>query len=135
MMKYIKLFLILVIGMTLQGCPGESEEAPDAYLTIKNTSNQIIYYPFEYNNAEVLPIVFPKAPFYQNINSNAEVKINVYFRSLKDDRKLWILIYKKTTIDSHTWKEIQDQGIYDKRYELTLEQLKSMNYELTYDGN
>ncbi|MFB9079292.1 hypothetical protein ACFFLS_01750 [Flavobacterium procerum] len=72
---------------------------------------------------------------YHKLNSGDKATISIYFDSLNGDYKLWILIYKKATFDTHTWEEIKEQGLYDKRYEFTLEQLKSMNYELIYDGN
>ncbi|WP_264538118.1 hypothetical protein [Flavobacterium sp. N1736] len=135
-MKYFKLFLFVVLGFIFQGCPGETgDESPDTYLTIKNTSDQLIYYPFSHNNVEVLPAFFSNFPSYRQINSNDKAKIDIYLDSFKGDIKLWILIYKKSTIDSHTWEEIKEKGLYDKRYELTLDELKSMNYEITYDGN
>lgn len=72
----------------------------------------------------------PNTKIIQN-SSYKEAFRNVFFDGGK---KLWILVYKQSTLDAHTWQEIKDQGLYDKRYDLTLDQLKAMNYEIVYTG-
>ena len=59
----------------------------------------------------------------------------VYFTSLfNNNRKLNILIYKESTLNKYSWQEIQKKNIFDKRYVLTLDELKAMNYKVVYDG-
>lgn len=58
----------------------------------------------------------------------------MYHTSLfNNNRKLNILIYKESTLNQYSWQEIQEQNIFDKRYVLTLEELKAMNYTIVYE--
>ncbi|WP_428231881.1 hypothetical protein [Flavobacterium sp.] len=133
-MKYVKLLLCIVLSLCLQGCPGEPDEATDGSFTIKNTSNEIMYVYYVTSTSEILPNYFAVQPsLIINIaGSWNETFGDSYFEK---NKKLWVLIFKKSTVENHTWQEIKDQGIYDKRYELTFDKLKSMNYEIIYDGN
>ena len=46
-----------------------------------------------------------------------------------------ILIVKSSTYNKYTNEELADKGIYDKKYELSFEQLESLNLEIKYDGH
>ncbi len=133
-MKYFKLLPLIIGMMFLQGCPGESDEDPDGTFMISNSSGETIYTYFYNSSSEVLPDNFAVKP---GISITPSAYYETFFRydSFDKNRKLWILIFKKSTLDTHTWQEIQNQGLYDKRYALTLEQLKSLNYDIIYDGN
>lgn len=48
---------------------------------------------------------------------------------------LHVLVYKQSTLDRYTTDELIEQNIYDKRYDLTYDELKAMNFTITYTGD
>lgn len=46
-----------------------------------------------------------------------------------------ILIVKSSIYNKYTNEELADSDIYDKKYELSFEQLDSLNFEIKYDGH
>jgi hypothetical protein len=133
-MKTLKILLLSIICFSLQGCPGEGEEdVPDNFFNIQNNFNEDIYVYYEILDTELLPIRYPVVPSIKIIQTGKyrEAYKNVFFDGGK---KLWILVFKKSTLENNTWQAIKDQGLYDKRYDLTLEQLKALNYEIVYTG-
>ena len=46
-----------------------------------------------------------------------------------------ILIVKSSTYNKYTNEELAVSDIYDKKYELSFEQLDSLNFEIKYDGH
>lgn len=58
-----------------------------------------------------------------------------YQYHFEKNEKLYLFIYKQSTLDNHPWEEIQEQNIYDKLYVLTLNELNTMNWQVVYDGN
>jgi hypothetical protein len=133
-MKTLKILLLSIICFSLQGCPGEGEEdIPDNFFNIQNNFNEDIYVYYEILDSELLPNRYPVAPSVK-ITQSAKYKEAYKNNFFDGGKKLWILIYKKSTLDTKTWQEIKDQGLYDKRYDLTLDQLKALNYEIVYTG-
>lgn len=65
-----------------------------------------------------------------------DTSITPYHTALfNDNRKLNILIYKQSTLNKYSWQEIQEKNIFDKRYVLTLDDLKAINYTIVYNGD
>ena len=67
------------------------------------------------------------------INSQDTLESPYYTILFNNDRKLNILIYKESTLNKHSWQEIQEKNIFDKRYVLSLDDLKAMNYTVVYE--
>ena len=133
-MKTMRILLLSIICFSLQGCPGETfDEIPDGSFIIINNSNQVIFIDFKMSVNLILPTEFPQSPNI-SIESLKSFKENLDYYWFNENKKLDILVYKKSTLDTHTWQEIKNQGLYDKRYDLTLEQLKALNYEIVYTG-
>ena len=112
----------------------EKDKSPDNFFTLKNTFGENIYIYYDFFDSEIKPNRYAVSP---TIIIN---KDNFYIESFRNDffnnnKKLWILVFKKSTLDAHTWQEIKDQGLYDKRYSFTLEELKAINFQIIYDGN
>jgi len=128
-MKYFKFLLLFITMGILQGCPGEDDGLVLINgLTLKNISGETVS---EVNSSN---LYFNQLIELKN-NSNYQ-RCKYYTQQFKTgDEKIWILIYKQSTIDNHSWKEIQEQNLYDKRYSFTLDELNAMNWEVVYDGN
>jgi hypothetical protein len=133
-MKTLKILLLSIICFSLQGCPGESDDKPDTTISIVNNFSEKIYVFTRNSPSEVTSSMSNEIPIL-NLAQNQKHIDNVFYSAFDSNSKLWILIYKQSTLENNTWQEIKDQGLYDKRYDLTLEQLKALNYEIVYDGN
>ncbi len=133
LMKPIKYLLSILIVLCFQGCPGRYSEEPDMQFTIKNKSNEDIYF---YANCEdsIINIKDLSKGYLIFLEKNNDYKIDFWIKLFQPNRKLNIFFLKKTILDAYSWQEIQEKNIFDRQYVLTLEELKSMNYEIIYDG-
>ncbi len=136
-MKYFKFLMLFILMGVLQGCPGEDDGLILINgLTLKNISGETIYY--DCYNVSASEVNSSNLYFYQLIelknNSNYQ-RCKYYIQQFKTgEEKIWILIYKKSTIENYSWEEIQEQNLYDKRYSFTLDELNAMNWQLVFDG-
>lgn len=131
-MKTLKILLLSIICFSLQGCPGEVyDETPDGSIKVKNNIAEDIFIEqgiTENNPVNYLIIEQPTITLKQFQETSYQ------FKNFTSNLKYRLFIYKKSTLDNNTWQVIKDQGLYDKRYDLTLEQLKALNYEIVYTG-
>lgn len=131
-MKTLKLFLSLPILMVfITACP--KQDNPDMSYFIVNKCHEKIYL-FQNNIDSVMTSKYSTHQPLEFINSQDTLKSPYYTILFNNNRKLNILIYKESTLNKYSWKEIQEQNIFDKRYVLTLEELKAMNYTIVYEG-
>ena len=134
-MKNLIIVSIVIISLFLQGCPGESfDEKPDGFIKLKNVSSGDIFIQQDTSEKNLSNFIFEEVPtIIVNINSESIYDFkNINFNS---NRKYRLFVFKKSTLETHTWQEIKDQGLYDKRYSFTLDELKAINYQIIYDGN
>lgn len=127
-MKAIRILIISILCFSLQGCPYPPEE-PTLEFEIINSSTTDIHVTESHNAGTVLvrqPEESDKIP----INGVKTEQTSYSF--FEQGRLLTIFIYKDSTLTNNSWQEIKDQGLYDKRYDLTFEELKAMNFEIIY---
>jgi hypothetical protein len=134
-MKIFKLFLIAIFSLSLAGCPTDSsEDNPENYIKVTTSSSEDIFIHITMNNEVVNADYFNEKPTKLiMVNQTFSNGLSDYF--FNDNKKLWILLYKKITIDNNTWTQIQDNNLFDKRYELTLGEVETFNYNIVYNGN
>lgn len=110
------------------------ERIQSVSLSFATTGGIYIYRGVSPNEIKSVDVKFS---YTDLIKSNQKEHYSYYESAFKVDynKKLWILIYKQSTIDNHSWEEIQEQNLYDKRYSFTLDELNAMNWELVYNGN
>lgn len=56
----------------------------------------------------------------------------MYLKNVKD-KKVRFYIVEKDSVDKYGWKYINDNTVYNKKYLLTLKDLKNMNWEIIYE--
>ena len=132
-MKTLKIMSILFIAFLIQDCedPGKKQ---DFNFELKNALNEDIFIHSEINSLVINSNFFPLKPNFFALTGQS-YKQGIFIKNFENGNKLWILIFKKSTLDTRTWQEIKDQGLYDKRYSFTLEELKAINFQIIYDGN
>ena len=54
--------------------------------------------------------------------------------TINNKKRLHVLIFKKTTLDSHSNQELIDKNLYDKKYDLTPDDVRNIDCHIIYDG-
>ncbi|MFB9079323.1 hypothetical protein ACFFLS_01595 [Flavobacterium procerum] len=126
--------LIFISALFFQGCPSETDETPDRTFFIVNNSTETISVFYIFSESELMPNRFDVKPTLQ-IMPEIEYEEFLKYDDFDKNRKLRILIYKQSTLENYTWNEIRKLGMYDMKYDFTLEEMKSINYKINYDGN
>ena len=54
---------------------------------------------------------------------------------LNKNYKYLIFIWKASTIERYSWQELSQNNIYDRKYVLSLRDIRDMNWQIVYDGN
>lgn len=62
-------------------------------------------------------------------------KIPIPDNDLEANDKYQVIIFKQSTLDKYSKEEIIKQNIFDKRYELSYNELKKVNFKMTYSGD
>jgi len=135
-MKYFKFLLLFITMGLLQACPTPDDEILAGKLLIKNSSNETLYYyeDFSINTLNTAHINYNRLK--AQILMVADVKeLNIYQYHFEKNERLYIFLFKESTINDQSWEEIKEQNLYDKRYSFTIDELNAMNWELVYDGN
>ena len=136
-MKTMKFILIVTIGLLFSGCPN-SDDGPDFFITLVNDSPENIYFEIRgFSEGEVIPENYlfelsPERDEYFLILSGEAKKID--FDNDTDTVIYSTFFYKVSTLEANDWETIKDNGLYDARFDLTLEELEAMNFEIVYDG-
>ena len=135
-MRYFKFLFLFVCTILLQACPTPNDEVLAGKLSLKNNSSEDFYYyeDFSINMLNSTDINFNRLEA-QRLTVNNVKEVNIYQYHFEKNQKLYLFIFKQSTIDNHSWEEIQEQNLYDKRYSFTLDELNAINWELVYDGN
>lgn len=59
---------------------------------------------------------------------------NRYMKSAKD-KKLHLYIIQKDSVDKYGWEGIHAKNVYNRKYNLDVDDLDSLNWTIEYDGN
>ena len=134
MKKIFKIILVFVGLFIFQNCSHHIDDKPlDIYLD--NTSNEDIRFIFYFVQFEQKEIPMHYTSFLlkkHKVNiSNGAIRTFDFKRNTYITIKIW----KQSTIKRFSWEEIQQNHICDKKYHLTLDDIRNMNYTIIYDGN
>ena len=124
-MKYFKFLTLFVIVAMLQGCPNTDDV--DSIIYIKNNSQNDIYFWERGKDPELL--------WKPNENFLIEKDSSTKLGYINNGSKLYIWLFDREVIDNTPWEEVVENEMYLIRYELTLDELNAMNWQLVYDGN
>jgi hypothetical protein len=132
-MKTVKISILLILSFLLQGCP-EPEPPIVNRFDFTNSSSEDIYI-YSRNSSDAVELS-PGSEQPSIVTQKGERwSFPLTELPFNEGSKLWILVFKQSTLDTHTWQEIRDKKLYDKRYSFNLEEMKAVNYQITYDGN
>ena len=129
-MRTIKTIFLSVVCLIFYGCPNTDDV--DSIIYIKNNSQNDIYFWERGNDPELL--WKPNETFLIHSQNTHLLKGN-YLEAHSDGSKFYIWLFDREVIDNTPWEEVVENKMYLIRYELTLDELNAMNWELVYDGN
>ena len=138
-MKGLKISLILFYCFILFACPDKADPI-DSTLIIVNNSNENIVYKIEFNllgDTSLQTFSFPLTT--ENIENriiltNEQDSISEGFINYLENSNEILMVYllSKDTIDQVPWERIRDDNLVLRRYDLTLEDLESLNWTIEY---
>lgn len=115
----------------------EEDDGTLIYTYVTNKSDEIIYVG-EIYNADSMQIesVFRQA--FNEIYPDSTLPIETYVR-FKDSpdnfESVQFFIFKKSTFDEHTYREIIENKLVDKWRIYSYDELKAMDFKLEYHGD
>lgn len=130
------IFFIIICCVGFQGCPidfpGMREEF-DIYYYLINKSNERIGV-FQDGSDTILTASYSVCEPRLLHDKNKRIKFPALKSDFEQGKRLNILVFKESTLSSHSWEQIVENNIYDKLYVLSLEELEAMDYTVVYDG-
>ncbi|MGM0635841.1 MAG: hypothetical protein ACQESK_07215 [Bacteroidota bacterium] len=122
----------------LQACPNLLDDSPDFYVTIINNSDENIYNHFRgYNNTEEVPdnTLYEWSPqIREDLLIETLDTISIGLDMGTSTVIYSFMIYNASTFEANDWDTIRDEGLYDARYDLTLEELEALDFTIEYTG-
>ena len=126
--QILKIFCGIIFLCLVTGC----DPTVCVRITIDNRSNEPICY-------EPVPKLTMSSEYFSNfkIKCNSSIPILLeYDPTFKKEKAIYhFLIFKESTINKYSHRELVEQDIYDKRYDLTYDELVAMNFTITYTGD
>ncbi len=150
-MKSIILFLSTVI--LLNSCDVENTSDCHKIITVLNNTGKAIYVKgnYQYPNTDdyktsqnPLNSGYSKVLAHQSSqgNNNSETALpsfgtcyeTIYATQIESDTMM-VYIFDGPTLETKGWDYIKENELVLKRYDLTLKDLDSLNWTITYDGD
>ena len=135
-----KLIVSSVLSLALTGCPEFTMDPLKDRVYIKNNSPHSIdtYFAYGGNGGTAYPDTTLPINDYtvKDIKSGTQYPFDVNSLESTINRlpadTLSIYIFHTDTLKKYSWQEVRDGYKVLKRYDLSLEDLKRMNYTITY---
>ncbi len=72
---------------------------------------------------------------FKEISAQKKSSVSCYTGTLEMGYNFQIIVFKQSTLDKYTRKELADSNIYDKLYVLSYDDLKALNFHIIYTGD
>ncbi len=118
-------------------------------IQIKNESNKVLYIDWaedtilrNYMDPRIDPYQ-PTAKQFAGVSNNPLGRL-FFSRNgspmcvellYKTDVEVYVFMYDSVMLGNRDWKDIRNEYLVAKRYDLTLQDLENMNWTIIYDGN
>lgn len=117
----------------------------DTHFNLYNESSEVVYFACgTYQSSSSLlstsevfkyrDLTKPKNDILDRIPINENREFTLSSSELENGMQFHLLIYKQSTLDKFSIEELIDQNIFDKRYVLTNNDLKAMDFKIVYTG-
>jgi hypothetical protein len=150
-MLQVKIFLSLFLLITFYSC----DKLDDRELRVKNNSDKTIYsilsendsmnhsgFYYEYQQGfdenkkgdYDTPFIFQEIRKGQTAANHDRPRYWEHYFNRLEDRKARLFIIQKDSVQKYGWKMIFKKNSYSKKYDITMQQLDSLNWIIGYDG-
>lgn len=126
---------ITLLSFCILGCPEKEPTLPELQLIVNNTSNSNILFCDQgiYPDTSLPEIGFNE----DNINIyavNAEISKTFWYSKSRFDtrKKTCFFVYDKDLILKAPWDSIRDNYLILKRYDLSYDDIKMLNWTISY---
>lgn len=118
-------------------------------IIVKNVSSDTIYVCGMDGNEDDAPFTIGKAIYYNRLGEKSlhELCVGEVYKDgglIYDDKfisqedisghRYCLFVLKKSTKEKYSIEQIAEQNIYDKKYELTYNELRALNFQINYTG-
>ncbi len=136
-----KNFIILIFSIVTMAFSCEKTAMEEFYpiLFVNNFEESVEFYFVKPGGGKLYPDttlanvkpIFITVPPKQDRSAYLKVKYELFFNEIPSDT-LSVFVLHSDTLNKYTWGEVRDGYMILKRYDLSLEDLKSMNWTITY---
>ena len=142
-----KIILLLSITIILISCDANNTAHCHKIITVVNKTNKSIYIDASYeypdleaykhnadplNNSDIKKVEANKSS--RNMLPTAGKCYERIYTNIKSGIMM-VYVYDGPTLETKGWDYIKANNLVLKRYDLTIEDLKDINWTITYDGN
>ncbi len=127
----MKIVFIVIMSFILMGCP-DPDECCDSTITIINNSQGDVI-PWEAYSDVDTTISFVLPQNAEIILAESELRIEGNFiNTMQNGSTMRLFLFSRDTVDQVSWERIRDEYLILRRYDLTLEDLESMDWIVEY---
>ncbi|AZA90787.1 Uncharacterised protein [Chryseobacterium nakagawai] len=138
--------LLLSTMMMLVSCVYSNTENSHQVITFVNKTHKTLYVlsSYEYPDTDVYKqSPDPKLGGYNKVEANqatqnvlsSKTSYENLYHSLIPSGVMMVYVFDGSTLETKGWDYVKANNLVLKRYDLTLQDLKNMNWVITYDGN
>lgn len=130
-------FPLLLVSLFLFACPDKDPLIDSEIVVYNNSTIEIACFSqFKFpSDTFISNLVYSTAPDYFVIYSNDSLNFpGSWIQSLEEPngKVLMFYLFNRDTIEQVSWERIEAENLIEKRYDLTLEKLDSLNWTITY---
>ena len=142
-----KIFLFATIVTLFNSCEPTNTASCNKIITVVNNTNKTIYLERSEDYPNFDSYKYYPDPLFNSQTTKLEANTtsknvlptfgNCYegiYKSIGSGIMM-VYVFDGPTLETEGWEYIKDNNLILKRYDLTLQDLKDMNWTITYDGN
>jgi hypothetical protein len=147
-LKIMRILIVTIIFLNIACHAPKDTENCHYKIKFKNNTDKVLFVDYS-SDTIIYNKDIRRDPFYKSVsayagNNNIELGRITFITNgrpmciedlYKPDEKLYVFVYDSIALGNKNWDEVKKNYLVTKRYNLTLKQLKAMNFEITYDGN
>lgn len=140
----MNLIILMITSLLLNQACGDKEDNCHKTITFKNATTHTLYVVSSYQYPDTStfvgipnPVLDPSSTQVLPNESNKQVLwgrdcIELAFKDLIPSDTLMIYVFDAKVLQENTWETVKANYLVLKRYDLSLSDLKGMNWKITY---
>ncbi len=138
-MKTLLNIIIFTVLLCTVGCKKLLDNP--RFLEFENNSRTVVMVTFQYTFPDTTIQDRERIDYVDTLGANRSMKIPTassvrrwadHISEMNSNSTIMVYVFSQDTIDNYQWEEIQENYNILKRYDLTIEELESQNWKITY---